>query len=121
MARVDLPPDGGPEQQQQASADIGAGGGGLEIIDDARQRLIDAEQLALEQLPRPRALSGVGLRGAPMPAQHVPDVFVAGARQRRGVRGQDVGEKLAEGAFPALRAMQSAEGAQRLDEGGVVL
>ena len=41
---------GRTEQQQQASADIGARGGGLEVVDDAAERLIDAEQLALEQL-----------------------------------------------------------------------
>ena len=43
---------GRPEQQQQPPADVGAGGGGLEVVDDARQRLVDAEQLALEQLAR---------------------------------------------------------------------
>ena len=52
------------EQQQQSTADIGAGGGRLEVIDHARQRLVDAEQLALEQLARPHALGGVRLRAA---------------------------------------------------------
>src|SRR5487761_1006866 len=56
-----------------------------------------------------------------MPAEHVPDVLVARACQPRGIRGQDVGEELAERAFPALRPVQSAEGAQRLDEGGVAI
>src|SRR6185437_11645490 len=109
---------GGTEQQQQPAPDVGAGGRGLEIIDHARQRLVDSKQLALEELARAGALRGIGLRGASMPAEHVPDVLVARACHRRGARGQDVGEKLAEGAFPALGPMQFAEGAQRLDEGG---
>ena len=40
------------EQQQQAPADVGAGGRGLEVVDDALERLVDAEQLALEQRAR---------------------------------------------------------------------
>src|SRR6185437_9746197 len=101
------------------TANIGARGGGLEVIDDARQRLVDAKELSFEQLARTCALGGVGLRGTSMPTEHVPDVFVARTRHGRGVRRQDVGQKFAESAFPALGAMQSAEGAQRLDERSV--
>src|SRR5207302_1893278 len=78
----------------------------------------DAVELALEELPRARALGGVGLRRAPVPAQHVPDVFVTAAGESRGVARQYVAQKLVEGAFPALRAVQAAEGAQGVDEVG---
>src|SRR5213082_106061 len=107
-----------PEQQQQPPADVGAGGRGLEVVDHAGQRFVDAEELALEELPRARALGSVGLRRAPVPAQHVPDVFVTAAGESRGVARQYVAQKLAEGAFPALRAVQAAEGAQGVDEVG---
>ena len=80
---------GRPEQQQQAPPDVGAGGGGLEVVDHARQRLVDAEQLALEQLARALVLGGFGGCGAAVPAQHVPDVLVAGAGECHGVAGQD--------------------------------
>ena len=50
---------GRAQQQQQAPANIRAGGGGLEVFHDTRQRLVDAEQLALEELPCPCALGGV--------------------------------------------------------------
>jgi len=62
---------GRTQHQQQPPADIGTGGRGLEVVDDTRERLIDTKQLALEQLARAHVLGGVGLRGAPMPAQHV--------------------------------------------------
>ena len=109
---------GRPEQQQQPAADIGAGGGGLEVVDDARQRLVDAEQLALEQLARAHALGGVRLAGAAVPAQHVPDVFVAACAPAPPDWRAGCWREIAEGAFPALRAVQAAEGAQGLDEVG---
>ena len=65
-----------------------------------------------------RARGSVGLRRAPVPAQHVPDVFVTAAGESRSVARQYVAQKLAEGAFPALRAVQAAEGAQGVDEVG---
>ena len=43
-----------PEQQQQSSADVGARGRGLEVVDDALERAVDAEQLAGEQRGRRR-------------------------------------------------------------------
>ena len=52
IASVDLPPEGGPEQQQQSPSHIRSGGGGFEVVDHAPERLIDAEQFALEQLAR---------------------------------------------------------------------
>src|SRR2546430_8981070 len=109
---------GRTEHQQQPPADIGSGGRGLVVIDDTRQRLIDTKELALEQLARAHVLGSVGLRGAPMPAQHVPDVFMTGAGERHRMAGQDVGQKLTERAFPALGAVQAAEGAQGIDEVG---
>ena len=48
---------GRAEQQQQATADVGAGARRLEVVDDAVQGGIDAVQLALEQAGR----RGVGL------------------------------------------------------------
>jgi hypothetical protein len=42
--------------------------------------------------------------------------LVAGAREGAGIARQDVGEKVAKGAFPVLRAMLATEGAQRFDE-----
>ena len=45
-----------PEQQQQPSADVGARGRGLEVVDDALERAVDAEQLAREQRGRRRRL-----------------------------------------------------------------
>src|ERR1700731_1628423 len=107
IASVDLPPEGGPSSSR-----------GLEVVNDTRQRLIDTKQLAPEQLARAHVLGGVGLRGAPKPAQHVPDVFMTGAGERHRMAGQDGAQKLAERTFPALRAVQLAEGAQSIDEVG---
>ena len=73
---MDLPPDGGPSSSSSLPTHVGAGGGALEIIDDTRERRVDAEQLALEQ--RARTAVGIGL-AATEPAQHVPQVLVAAA------------------------------------------
>ena len=51
IASVDLPPDGGAQQQKQSTANIGTGRGPFKVVDHTRQWLVDAEQLALEQLP----------------------------------------------------------------------
>ena len=40
------------EQQQQAASDVGARRRGLEVVDDAPERLVDAEQLAPEEFAR---------------------------------------------------------------------
>ena len=58
-----------PQEQQQSSADVGARGGGLEVVDDALERTVDAEELAGEQrgrrarwLARPRSLAAAARR-----------------------------------------------------------
>jgi hypothetical protein len=67
---------GRTEQQEKTPTDVRARGRALEIIDYSRKRRIDPEQLALEK--RARAAVGLGL-AATEPAEHVPEVFVAGA------------------------------------------
>src|SRR5688572_1281526 len=49
------------EQQQQSSTDVGTGGCGFEVIDDALESAVDAEQLAGEQ----RRGRGLGFSGSP--------------------------------------------------------
>src|SRR5439155_22033552 len=110
---------GWAEHEQQATADIRSGCGRLEIINDPRQRLVDSEQLAFEQLARADVVRDVALRSTAMPSQHVPDVLMDGTRHGARTRRQDGGEELAEGALPTLRAMQAAERAQRFDESGM--
>jgi hypothetical protein len=63
------------EQQQQTAADLGARRRSLEVGADAGEGVVQAEQLASEQV-----LAG----GAAAPAQHVPDVLVGVARQQGG-------------------------------------
>jgi hypothetical protein len=43
---------------------------------------------------------------------------MTGAGERHRMAGQDVAQKLAERTFPALRAVQPAEGTQGIDEVG---
>ena len=52
-----------PKQQQQPSSDVRSGGRGLEVIDHPPQRLIDAEQLALEELAGLLDVVALGSRG----------------------------------------------------------
>ena len=113
-----LAPGRRTEQQEQPAADVGACSCRLEVVDDARQGLIDAKQLALEELAGARIHRCIGLHRAAVPLQHVPDVLVARARKGCGICGQDIGEKLAESPLPSLRAMQTAERTQRVDEIG---
>ena len=81
-----------PQQQQQSSAHVGARGGGLEVVDDALERTVDAEELAGEQrgrrarslpsVPRPR---GAARR---VRAEHVVNVLMRRARQLRRIFGR---------------------------------
>ena len=74
-----------PEQQQQPSADVGARGRGLEVIDDALERAVDAEQLAGEQCggrsARRCPVARSTARRVAIRAQHVVDVLMRRARQ----------------------------------------
>src|SRR6185436_2955358 len=84
------------EQEQQSSSDVGTCGRGLEVIDDALEGAVDAEQFAREQ----RGGGGLGLAGSPnlsgrvaIRAQHVVDVLMRRARQLRRIFGKNVVEE----------------------------
>ena len=106
---------GRAQEEQQSPADIRSRSRGLEVVDDTPERLVDAEQFALEELAGLLRVAAA-LGGAAVPEQHVPDVFVAGANERRRALGQDVFQEIAERAFPALRAMFLAEPVQRIQK-----
>src|SRR5262245_49180761 len=103
------------EQEQQPSPYVGAGGCGLEVIDDALESAVDAEQLAGEQrrsrrfgVPRsPRDSRRVAIR-----AQHVVHVLMRRARQLGRIFGKDVVKEFGEGAAPVLCLMLRGEGGQ---------
>ena len=116
MASRGLAARGRAEQQQQPAPHVRAGRGRLEVVDDARQRRVDAVQLPLETARRARAVLLPGGVVLAVPAQHVPDVLVAGTRELHGTRRQHRGEEVAEVALPVLRAMLAAVGPQGLDE-----
>jgi hypothetical protein len=79
------------QQQQQAPPDLGAGGRGLEIVDHAFDRFVDAEQVVVEQAAALLAM----LVGDASRADHVPDVLVRAAR--------DVLRRLRQQLFHELR------------------
>jgi hypothetical protein len=114
----------GSEQQQQPAADVGARSSGLEVVDYAAERFVDAEQLALEQFFGAGGLTAVGCTAVSgggrivlaEPAEHVPQVFMAGARQLPPVARHDRAQELAECAGPVLRTVEPAVRAQCLDE-----
>jgi hypothetical protein len=106
---------------------IGEPCGRLEVVNDAAERLVDAEQLAFEQFLRARGLAvavAVGGRRAggghgvvlAEPAEHVPQVFVAGAGELAAAAGQHGPQELTERAGPVLCAVEPAVRAQGLDE-----
>ena len=103
---------GRPEQQQQAPADVGAGGRGLEVVDYALERVVDAEQLVLEELAAEPTLAVVEALGA----HHVPDVLVAGAGEAARVVREDLLEEAGESSRPVRRAVLLGEIAQRPEE-----
>ncbi len=106
-----LPARGRPEQQQQAPSDVGAGRGGLEILYNAPEGLIDPEKLPAKQRLGFLRIAWLGTC-MPAPAQHVPDVLMARAREGRRALREDVLQELGERTFPALCAVQTAERAQ---------
>src|SRR4051812_5288 len=114
----------GAEQQEQPPADFGARGGRLEVVDDARNRVVDPEELVLEELTAEAAAAAAGRGEALVESigvQHVPDVLVAGARDALGV-GREYGlEELGEHAAPVRGAMLLGEVDQRLHEVGVAV
>ena len=114
MASVDFPPEGGPSSNKQPSPHIGARRSRLEVIDHPTQRLIDAEQLAFEQLAG--FLDVVALGIAAVPEKHVPDVFVARAVKAAGRVGRTWVKKSPRRSLPALRAVFLAESVQRIQE-----
>src|SRR6185312_13951408 len=87
---------GRSEEQQQPPAHIRARSRGLEVFDDARERLVDTEQLALEELARLQGFRCLWIRALPMPAQHVPDVLMARACEGCGALGEDRLQKVPE-------------------------
>src|SRR6202044_3393552 len=94
----------------KASSDIRAGRRRLEVVHHASERLVDAEQFALEELAR--FLGVAALARAAVPQEHVPDIFVAGPNVARRAFRQNVLQEIAEGSFPTLRAMLLAEAKQ---------
>ena len=109
---------GWTQQQQQSTTDIRAGGGCFEVIHDATERLIDAEQFALEQFFRAGRLAiGVAVRTrTAIPVEHVPQILMTGARELARIAGNDGAEEFAERAGPVLRTVEPAIGAQGFNE-----
>ena len=106
---------GRPEQQQQPPSDVRAGRRRLEVVDHATERLVDAEQLALEELAR--LLSVVCLRSRGRARAACPRCIRGWCECRpRGASARMSVRKSLRRAFPALRAMLLAELVQRIQE-----
>src|SRR3954467_1942847 len=103
---------GRPEQQQEPSANFRSGARRLEVVDDARDRVIDAVELVFEQLAAETAVHVVEAVGA----QHVPDVLVARARDALRVGGEYALEEFRQRAAPARGAMILGEFDERLEK-----
>ena len=101
-----------PEQQQQAAPDLGAGRGRAEIVDDASDRIVDPEQLVLQQ----RAAERVVVVALALPAHHVPHVLVAAARGLRGIGLDDALEERRERSRPVTRLVLAREADEGVDE-----
>jgi len=98
---VDLPPDGGPSNSSKRRPTSETRGGRLEIVDDASERLIDAEQFTFEELPRFEGVAG--RRCTAMPEKHVPDIFRGWcATSAIGLTGTTLVRKISERSLPAL-------------------
>ena len=63
IASVDLPPEGGPSSSSNRRPTSEPGRRRLEVVDHATERLIDAEQLALEELARLLGIARLRSRG----------------------------------------------------------
>src|SRR5690606_8963700 len=97
-----------------SAADFGTGAGGLEVLHHPPQRFFHAEQLMREQ----PELAVFALLGFPLaaPAQHVPQVLMAGPAHLAGPLGDHLFQEGAEGPLPMPRLMLLGESRQRLKE-----
>jgi len=101
-----------PEQQQQASANFGTGARRLEVVEHATDRVVDAEELVLEELAAELAVGEALVES--VGAQHVPHVLMAGAYDALGIGAEHTLEEIGERAAPARGAMILGELDERL-------
>src|SRR5690606_6340292 len=95
----------GAQQQEEATAHVRSGAGGLEVFRHPVEGFVDAVELAREQFARQTCGPRVRAAQLPVPAQHVVEVLVAGARVSGGLRGENLLEELSECAAPPGGAM----------------
>jgi hypothetical protein len=100
---------GRAEQQQQAPANFGTRGRGLEVTDHPLDGVVDTVKLVLEQAT---AEVSAGVLEA-LGAHHVPDVLVAGAGDGARFGGEHGLQEAREGARPVRRAVLLGEIAER--------
>ena len=102
---------GRTEQQQQASADFRARARRAEIVGEPLELVVDAEKIFGKQFV---ARGAVGALFDALPADHVPDVLVAAARDGARVGGKDLLDELGKSARPIGRPVLLGEGNQTL-------
>jgi len=106
---------GRPQQQKEPSANLGTRRGGLEIIDQTLDRVVDAVELVLEKLTAPASLAVVEA----LDAHHVPDILMAGTGDAARVGRENPFEEAGKVPGPACGAMLLAELRQRLEQFGM--